>query len=148
MLKNLMSSKTNHKSTDMKKTKLITWLALALFISSCATTAQFPVSSVTPAADILVKMKQDKNGNYIVLITAKNLASAERLDPPKKVYIVWTNTKKDGIRNLGKLNIQNAKTNALKTVTPFKCREIFITAEDREEVTYPSGVEISRVRFK
>jgi len=132
----------------MKKLKLITWIALAVFISSCATTAQFPVSSVTPAADIVAKMKQDKNGNYKVLITAKNLASAERLDPPKKYYVVWSNTEKEGVRSLGKLIINNAETTSLETVTPFKFTEIFITAEELEDVTYPSGVEISRVRFK
>ena len=132
----------------MKTLKTLTFLALSLLISSCANTTKFPISNVTPAADIVATMNQDNNGNYKITITAKNLAAVERLNPPKSAYVVWIVTEKDGIRNIGKLLNKNVQTTGLETLTPFKFTEVFITAEDQADVIYPAGVEISRTRFK
>ena len=131
----------------MNNFKLILFVALVLFFTSCVTTAKFPVSSVTPTADIVAKIKNDKNGNSIIEIKAKNLAAADRLTPPKDAYIVWINTDSEGVRNIGRLINNNAKTTVLKTLTPFQFGEIFITAEDSDDISYPSGVEISRVKL-
>ncbi len=132
----------------MKTLKKISILLLALILASCANSVKFPVSNITPAADIQATMKQDKNGNYKIAIVAKNLAAVERLNPPKAAYVVWIVTDKDGVRNIGKMINKNVQTTGLETLTPFKFSEVFITAEDREDAIYPSGVEISRTRFK
>ncbi len=132
----------------MKTLKTLTILVLVLIVSSCANTSKFPVSVVTPAADIVATMKHDKNGNYKITITAKNLAAIERLNPPKNAYVVWIVTEKDGIRNIGKLINKNVQTTGLETLTPFKFKEVFITAEDQADTTYPTGLEISRTKFK
>jgi len=122
-------------------------LSVILFLTSCATTAKFPVSSVTPAAEITAKKTQDKNKNYVIEVTAKNLASADRVDPSKKNYSVWFVTD-NGTKNAGQLMIKNAKTASLKTSTPYDVKEIFITAEDQGDYSYPVGVEITRTSFK
>lgn len=132
----------------MKTLKNISLLALLFFFTSCATMLKFPTSSVTPAADISAKKKADKNGNFKITLTAKNLASADRLEPPQSAYIVWIVTHNDGIRSLGRLNNRNAKTAIISTLTPFAFTEIFITAEGQADVSYPSGVEIARAKFK
>ena len=123
-------------------------VTVLVFLTSCATTAKFPVSSVTPAAEITAKKKQDKNNNYVIEVTAKNLASADRVDPTKKNYNVWIVTENNGTKNAGMLVNKNAKTATLKTSTPFDVKEIFITAEDQGDYSYPVGVEISRTTFK
>lgn len=122
-------------------------VSVILFLTSCATTAKFPVSSVTPAAEITAKKTQDKNKNYVIEIVAKNLASAERVDSSKKNYSVWFVTD-NGTKNAGQLVIKNAKRASLKTSTPYDVKEIFITAEDQGDYSYPVGVEISRTSFK
>jgi PBP1b-binding outer membrane lipoprotein LpoB len=132
----------------MKTLKTLSILALVLIISSCANTAKFPISNVTPAADIVATMNHDKNGNNKITITAKNLAAVERLDPPKSAYVVWIVTEKDGVRNIGKLLNKNAHTTGLETLTPFKFSEVFITAEDQADASYPTGIEISRIKVK
>jgi hypothetical protein len=43
---------------------------------------------------------------------------------------------------------KNAKTASLKTSTPFVVKEIFITAEDQGDYSYPVSVEISGTSFK
>ncbi len=123
-------------------------LALLFFFASCATTVKFPTSAVTPAADISAKKKADKNGNFKVTITAKNLASADRLEPPQSVYIAWIVTNTEGTRSIGRLTNKNAKTATIETLTPFAFTEIFITAEGQADISYPSGVEIARAKFK
>jgi hypothetical protein len=35
----------------------------------------------------------------------------------------------------------------MKTLVPFKFTEVFITAEDQADISYPTGVEISRINF-
>ncbi len=123
-------------------------LAAMLFLSSCASTEKFPVSTVAPAADITAVKKLDKNNNYTIDVTAKNLASVDRIDPLKKTYVVWIVTKNEGIKNIGQLSVKNAKTSSLKSLTPFDFNEVFITAEEQGDITYPSGTEVSRVLIR
>ena len=124
--------------------KILLSAVMVFLMTSCATVTKFPVSNVEPAADITAKVKKDKQNNFEITITAKYLASAERLTPPKNTYVVWIVTKDNGINNSGLLKNENAKTNSLKTLTSFEPLEIFITAEDSGSVTTPNGIEISR----
>lgn len=127
--------------------RLLLFGVAVLFFVSCASTAKFPVSSVVPAAEITAKMKQDKNNNFVIEVTARNMASAERLDPPKSNYIVWIVTENNRTLNIGQLINKNAKKAYLKTSTPYSVKEIFITAEEQGNLSYPSGVEVSRTSF-
>jgi len=122
-------------------------MSLIAVLTSCATTTKFPLSSTVPAAEITAKINQDKNKNYVINVIAKNLASADRLNPPKNNYSIWIVTENGTIKNIGQLTNLNAKTATLKTLTPFNVKEIFITAEDQGNLTNPNGVEISRTNF-
>lgn len=131
----------------MKLLKSLLFMSLIAVLTSCATTTKFPLSSTVPAAEITAKVNQDKNKNYVIQVVAKNLASADRLNPPKKNYSVWIVIDDGTTKNIGQLTNLNAKTATLKTLTPFNVKEIFITAEDQGNLTYPNGVEISRTNF-
>lgn len=131
----------------MKRERNVLLVATLLFLTSCASITKFPVSSTLPAAEITAKTKQDKNKNYTIEVTAKHLASPDRLNPPKSNYNVWIVTEENGTMNLGMLTNKNAKTAVLKTKTPFKVIEIFITAEDQGNNSYPNGIEISRTNL-
>jgi len=131
----------------MKNLKELSFIVLILAFASCANVSKFPVSTVTPAANIEVHRQQDQNGNNKITITANYLAAAERLHPPKKVYVAWVLFENNGVRNLGQLKIKNAKTAEIRAVIPFKYTEIFITAEDQVDILHPAGVEISRIKF-
>ncbi len=131
----------------MKTIHFIVTLVFLSMILSCASTHSFPVSEVIPAAEISVKKAKDKNNNYTIELTAKYLASPERLSPPRKNYSVWIILENGDVKNVGQLSGPNGKTVTLKTVTPFNVREIFITAEDRGDNIQPLGIEISRTQF-
>ena len=126
--------------------KTISLSLIFLFaLASCSSEKIFPVSPKTPAAKITVKQKKDKNNNYHISVSAKNLASPDRLEPARKVYVIWITTKNNGIKNIGQLNNENAENSGLETVTAFEPKEIFITAEEAGNVSYPSNFEISRI---
>lgn len=132
----------------MKKIKnVFLSLILMFLVGSCTTTTKLPVSGITPAAVITVKVKQDKSDNYAILVTTRYLASAEKLSPPKKTYVVWITTNDNGVKNIGQLKSENDEKATLKALTSFEPVEIFITAEDDGDVSYPSGIEISRANI-
>lgn len=123
-------------------------LIMILLLASCATGTRFPVSGLVPAADITALKKKDKHNNYTLNVTARNLASVDRVDPAKKTYVVWVVTKNEGTKNIGQLSVRNAKTSSLKSLTAFDFTEVFITAEEQGDIVYPSGPEITRVFLK
>ena len=99
---------------------------------------------MVPAAEGKVKIKRDKNNNYVISLKVIRLAQPERLQPPKDHYVVWMETDQNGTKNIGKLESKSgflSKTlkGTLVTVTPFKPIRFFITAEDNATVQYPSG---------
>ena len=132
----------------MKTLTFVMFIASTAILGSCASVAKFPISSTVPAAEITAKKTQDKNKNYTIELTANNLASADRLDPTRKNYSVWIITDDNATKNIGQLNVVNGKKTTLKTVTAFNVKEIFITAEDQGDLSYPMGTEISRTSFK
>lgn len=142
-----MSDELN-KNTAMKNIKILSIVLITLFLYSCSSTIKLPVSTVVPAADISATQKEDKNGNIKIGLKVEHLASPERLNPPRNTYVLWVYTSKVGNINIGQLSVKNGKTLTFETIVPYKVSEIFITAEDEGNITYPSGVEISRVAFK
>lgn len=119
-------------------------MALMLGFSSCARKIAFPVSSIAPAAHAVAKIKQDKNNNYQIDLTANYLADPQRLDPPMNVYVVWMATDDNRIINMGQLVSQASRKASLSVVTSFIPVQLFITAEDDSNVKLPSRTEIFR----
>ncbi|MGF1556175.1 hypothetical protein [Paucihalobacter sp.] len=120
--------------------------AVALMIS-CTETFNFPISEVTPAADITAEIKKESEPNYLVTLEANNLAAPERLEPPMKIYVIWAVSKAGVVRNVGHFTQDNAVKSTYKASFPYQPVEIFITAENQEGNCLPTGVEISRVKF-
>jgi hypothetical protein len=122
-------------------------LTLFVVFASCATTAKFPVSSVVPAAEISAKKSTDDNKNNTLEITARNLASPDRLIPAGTNYSIWVVSKGQGAKNVGQLLVTNGGKATFKTTTAFDFDEVFITVENQSDLSYPTGVEISRTKF-
>lgn len=121
---------------------------MVLLVTSCTNMTRFPISTVTPAADIVAVRGHDANDNVVIRISAKYLAAVDRIATPKKAYVVWVVTDRDGARNIGKLMNRNSRTAKLETLIPSYSTEVFITAEEDGEAVTPSGVEISRIKFE
>jgi len=132
----------------MKLVQVVSVAVIMMLAASCSSSVSFPVSAVAPAADISASVKQDKNNNYEVTVTARNLAEAGRIAPGKTTYVVWVVTTDGEIKNLGQLDVKNARTASLSSLTAFEFGEIFITAEEAGDVFFPAGIEITRGKVK
>lgn len=127
-------------------------IMIAFSFGSCARNFSFITSSVVPAARGNVKVSEDKNKNYVILVQIQNLAEVERLQQSKKTYIVWMVTDQEITKNIGQLNSSTSLFSkqlkaTLKTVSSTKPIKIFITAEDDASVQYPGSQILSTNRF-
>lgn len=118
--------------------RILIFIFAAILISSCSKKVTFPVSEVVPAAEAVVKVDKDSNGNYEIELDVNNLAAPDRLSPERRYYVVWMVTKKHGTINVGKLDINRKNNGELKTNTPYEPIRIFITAEDDSQPVIPS----------
>lgn len=132
-----------------KTNKLVTAIFLSILavsvmflFPSCARKVMFLNSSVVPAANGSVKVKQDNNKNYVIKVEIDDLAEVERLKPSKQTYVVWMETNRGNTENLGQLKSSDSlfskqKTASLETVSSYKPIKIFVTAENGTDVRYP-----------
>jgi hypothetical protein len=131
----------------MKKLYFL-FLSLSVLLvvgTSCSNKTTFLTSTVVPAAEGIIQWKKDSNDNYVIMLKMVNLAEVERLQPPKKAYVVWMENNEGRAKNLGQINsFHETFTKKLKasfeTVSSFKPTKVFITAEDEANVEYPSSM--------
>lgn len=115
-------------------------ILISLIMISCSAYAKkipFLKSTVVPAAEGYVKVKTDKNNNYVIKLNVSNLAEVERLEPQKQTYVVWMVTKKGVKENIGRINSSNNLNVSFETVSSYQPVQIFITAEVNESVQSP-----------
>jgi hypothetical protein len=120
----------------------VLFLGLLLPMQSCSKKVKFENSPVVPAARGDVKISKNSNKNYVIKIKFDNLAEVDRLDPPKKTYVIWMVTDQQSTKNIGQIksgsSMMSSKLKAdFETATPFKPVKIFVTAEDDGNVEYP-----------
>jgi hypothetical protein len=118
-------------------------VTLILFsFNSCAVKSAFLSSSVVPAAKGNVKVKRDKNKNYVIQVNVTNLAEVARLQPPKQTYVVWMVSDQEETNNIGQLKssknfLSKQMSVSFETVSSSKPVKIFITAENDGGTQYP-----------
>ena len=98
----------------------------------------FLQSSRAPAAEGYVKVKNDRNKNYVIKIRIEHLAEIEDLEPAKQTYVVWMDIDGDITKNIGRINSTNNLKVSFKTVTSYQPIKIFITTEEDENAQEPS----------
>jgi hypothetical protein len=95
-----------------------------------------------PSAEGTVKVSKDKNKNSVIKVSIINLAEPDRLQPARKVYIVWMLTDNDMTKNIGRIRTSRTFFNkrlegSFETISSFNPVKIFITAEDDADIQYP-----------
>ena len=132
------------KLNTLTKTFLTGIMATAmLFVfSSCSKNISFLTSSVVPAAEGKITVKNDKNNNYNIKMQITNLANIERLQPAKKSYVVWMETMDNLPKNIGRISSSNKLKVDFNTVSTMRPTKIFITAEEDETSQYPGSMVV------
>ena len=130
------------KNTQFKSSLLkIFILAMVISICSCTKKISFLNSSLVPAARGYVEINSDKNKNNVIEIHLTDLAEVQRLEPPRRTYVVWTITNQNMIKNLGQIKSSSGMISkqlkaSFRTVTSFNPTRVFITAEDDANTQY------------
>jgi hypothetical protein len=129
---------------QMKRNFLSGFLMFAMMflIVSCSTSESFLNSSVVPGATGDVKVKRDKNQNYVINLEVADLATVDKLQTSKQMYVVWMETERGNFENLGQMQtstgfLKKQRTASLETVSSFKPVRFFITAENEKNARYP-----------
>ena len=120
---------------------------MLMTLSACSKKISFTTSPVVPAATGYAKVKKDKNDNYAIDISIRDLAPVERLQGDNKVYVVWVTSSGENAKNLGQINSGKGRfSNKLKasfqSVSTYKPTKIFLTAEQNEHVVYPGNIVV------
>ena len=112
-------------------------------VVSCAKKITFRTSEVVPAARGEVAIKKDKNNNFVIQLQLSYLAEPNRLNPPKKTYVVWMMTEEsNNAINLGQVIGSSKLKIKFETVTSSKPKRIFLTAEDDAGIQFPSDMVV------
>ncbi|WAC14957.1 hypothetical protein [Dyadobacter pollutisoli] len=119
-------------------------VVLTLSTSSCSRKLVFKESAIVPAAQGNVKVKKDKNENYAIDLSVRHLSPPERLIQSRDTYVLWADTERNGIKNLGQIKSRHGifskgLKSDLKTVSTFEPRNFFITAERAADIPFPEG---------
>lgn len=122
-------------------------LLLAFALESCTPKMNFMASSVVPAANGEVKVKKDKNDNFVINVDVLNLAPPDRLTPPQQAYVVWMEASQNVTKKLGLLKpssgvLSKALKASLSAPAVSEPVRVFVTAERDAEVPYPAGIEV------
>ncbi len=101
-------------------------------------------SPSVPAATGIVKAQRDKeNGNTKLDIKVDHLANPSNLTPPANVYLVWVRPAGEaGSVKQGAIRVDKDLKGGLKIVTVSKDFDLFITAEQSENVSAPSEFKV------
>lgn len=134
--------------------KVFVSILVVAFLQSCDSERfNFATSTIVPAAEGYVEVEKDDNGNYEIDLEVTRLAEPERLNPAKKLYIVWVQTEKSGEKNIGQLKtasgfLSNTLKSSLNTLTSFKPTGFLISAENDADVQQPGDQVVLRTAME
>ena len=122
-------------------------IIMALTLDSCATKTKFVPSSIVPAAEGVVSVRQDKNDNYLINVNISNLADPMNLSPARNTYVVWMEGEDNETKNIGQIKSTSALLSkslkgSFETVSSVKPKKIFLTAENDPSVQYPDNTDV------
>lgn len=130
----------------IRSIKQVSFVLVLMFmtinLTSCSKKVAFETSAIAPAArgEIVVKKNKDQNNNYNIEIQISYLAEPERLNPPKKCYVVWLESDENYPNNIGQIVGTSKLHVKFETVSATKPKRIFVTAEDDAKTQYPGNM--------
>ena len=117
---------------------LLCGAVLAVATVGWAKTYHMTASKTVPAAAGEVNVAKEKNSNIRVDVKVKHLAKPGNLTPPANTYVVWLQQEGSQPQSQGELKVEDDLDGELKTTTPLKNFNVFITAETDSQTKTPS----------
>lgn len=124
----------------------MTAFGFALAVAGCASgtrTVRMSTSLDIPAAQGEVKASPAANGNTSLEVEVHHLATPDRVALGATTYVVWARAlDQDAPQNLGALRVDRDLNGTLKTVTPLRSFDVFITAEPSPMTMAPTNSQL------
>ncbi|HEX6315854.1 MAG TPA: hypothetical protein VFZ73_13380 [Gemmatimonadaceae bacterium] len=103
----------------------------------------------TPAAQGTAKASGTENDNTLLEVEVRHLASPEKVAAGATTYVVWVRgSGQYNSQNLGALRVDDNLRATLRTVTPLKSFDVFITAEASPTATTPTNAPLLTASFR
>src|SRR5687767_11538346 len=133
----------------MKRKTLCRFALLSVVVFAVATagwakTYHMSATQIVPAAAADVDVGKERNGNTRVELKAKHLAKPGLLTPPANFYVVWFQQQGSPPQNQGALVIGNNLKGELKSTTPLRNFNVFVTGETDSQTKVPSDQVVLR----
>jgi hypothetical protein len=125
-----------------RKSALVLLISFLLAVLAWAREDRLNNTGIAPAAEGKVITSTDPNGNTEVEVQVKHLAGADKLTPPRAVYLVWVQARGKDPELLGALKVNDKLEASLKSATPYKEFDILVSAEDSAQATTPSSTVV------
>jgi len=123
---------------------LLCGAVLAVATVGWAKTYHMTSTNIVPSAAAQVNVDKEENGNIKVDVKVSHLAKPGRLTPPANNYVVWLQQEGSQPQSQGELKVGDNLEGELKTTTPLKNFNVFITAEADSQTKTPSDQVVLR----
>jgi hypothetical protein len=123
---------------------LLCGAVIAVATVGWAKTYHMTAAKTVPAAAGQVNVAKEKNSNIRVDVKVKHLAKPGNLTPPANTYVVWLQQEGSQPQSQGELKVEDDLDGELKTTTPLKNFNVFITAETDSQTKTPSDQVVLR----
>jgi hypothetical protein len=123
---------------------LLCGAVLAVATVGWAKNYHMTAAKTVPAAAGEVNVAKEKDGNIRVDVKVKHLAKPGNLTPPANTYVVWLQQEGSQPQSQGELKVEDDLDGELKTTTPLKNFNVFITAETDSQTKTPSDQVVLR----
>jgi hypothetical protein len=123
------------------------WVVFCLILAALPAAAEkyhLNPTQLVPAATGDINVDRDDNGNTKLDVKVDHLARPGSLAPARMIYVVWVQGPGGAAENIGELKVGDDLKAELKTVTPLRNFELFITGENDGQVTQPQGPVVMR----
>lgn len=129
----------------MRHSRLALFIAITFLIATAAWSKEDRLTNtgLAPAAQGKILTSTDSNGNTVVEVRVRHLATPQSLTPPQQTYLVWVRPRGEQASLLGALRVDaNSLEGAYKGTTTFKDFDVLITAENNTKADVPSDMVI------
>lgn len=129
-----------------KRCLVVSAVCVMALLASCASgtrTVRMAGSSDVPAAEGTVKASPGENGNTLLQVDVRHLALPGRVLEGATTFVVWALPLGEATpQNIGALQVDKELHGTLKTLTPLRSLQVFITAEPNPATKVPSGPQL------
>ena len=119
---------------------LVAAAVLAGTLSGCAAGPRLASGPALAKAKGTVFFKKTEDRGTEIILKVRHLADPEGLNPPGYSYVAWVQSDREApAHNVGSLIVDDDMNGELRSLTPLRDFELFVTVEPSSDAAEPTG---------